>query len=450
MPPPPTAIRPVLVTNPTSAGTLAAVRAFGRAGIPVAVGGSEVIAAAQWSRFVSARWPGGVKSNERETKATLTAWAARAENHVLLAASDAMAWMLAHYKTELSSAFTVYIPDAPVIDKILDKQQLEQVCIAANIPTLPTWFPGDSLTANALSDSLPYPILIKPRRHVFRVKNDKGFVVESPAALRARFAAIARREHDRTIEAETHPQPMPLLQRFIPDAVENIISVSGFIDRTGARTALRASRKILQRSRPVGIGLAFEAIPVALELAETAITLCKHLGYFGIFEIEFIRFENRWCVIDFNPRFFHQMALDMQSGAPLPLLAYHDACHNIAALDHAIAQSAAPPPVAHYGFRDAFTVGLMQLARALVGRGLPSRGLPGRGLPGRERKKLSMNWPADVQIIDAAFDRKDPLPWLIHAMSEIRLGCLAIPRLIETAWQSRAARPPIQPQESRA
>jgi predicted ATP-grasp superfamily ATP-dependent carboligase len=434
MSPPPTANRPVLVTNPTSAGTLAAVRALGRAGIQVTVGGSDILAAAKWSRFAAKTWPGAVKSGERETKAVLTAWAARAEGHILLAASDAMAWMISHYKTELSKAFTIYIPDAPIIDTILDKQKLSLACTAAGIPTLPTWFPADAGTASALSESLPYPILIKPRRHVFRVKNDKGFVVETLADLRARFAAIARREHERTIEAETYAQPMPLLQRFVPGAVENIISVSGFIDRTFTRTALRASRKILQRSRPVGIGLAFESIPVAPALAETATALCKHLGYFGIFEIEFIQFENQWCVIDFNPRFFHQMALDMQSGAPLPLLAYHDACNNIAALDQAITQSAAQPAM-NFGFADAFTVGLMQLTRALLGR---------------ERKRLSMNWPADVQIIDAAFDRKDPLPWLIHAMSELRLGCLAIPRLIGMKWLHPAPHPPIQPQESRA
>jgi predicted ATP-grasp superfamily ATP-dependent carboligase len=434
MPPPPPTRRPVLVTNPASAGTLAAVRAFGRAGIPVTVGGSDFLAAASWSRFAANHWPGDVKSGERETKASLTAWAARAEGHVLLAASDPMAWMAAQYKAELSNAFTVYIPDAPVIDTILDKQKLALACADAGIPTLPTWFPTDALTVNALAESLPYPLLVKPRRHVFRVKNDKGFVVNAPADLRTRFAEIARREHARTIAAETAAQPMPLLQVFVPDAVENIISVSGFIDRGGARTALRASRKILQRSRPVGIGLAFESIPVAPPLAETAIALCKHLGYFGIFEIEFIHFNGEYCLIDFNPRFFHQMALDMQSGAALPLLAYHDACGDTAALDRAIAQAAQSQPSAVYGFRDAITVGLMQLARALLGRA-PA--------------KLAMKWPANVQIIDAAFDRKDPLPWLIHAISEIRLGILAVPRLIGMKRLRPAPAPP-QPQESRA
>jgi len=428
--------RPILVTDLASAGTLAAVRVFGRAGLQVTVGGSSWLAAARWSRFAAQHWHGATGASERVAQAVLGKWANRSQGHVLLAASDEMAWMFSHYKTELEKSFLVYVPDAQIIDSILDKQKLTEACVAAGIATIPTWFPRDLDAVNALSETLPYPILIKPRRHVFRVKHDKGFVVDDASALLAQFGWIAEREHERTIYSENHPRPMPLLQQFIPDAVENVVSVSGFIDRSGTRFMLRSSRKIMQRSRPVGIGLAFESINLDPALAQVVITLCTSVGYYGIFEVEFVYFNNQWCLIDFNPRFYHQMALDVKSGAPLPLLAYFDACDDFVRLDRAICSSTNAVPAVHYGFRDAATVCIVLLTRLLFSRS-------------RASQKLPSKWTKKMQIIDAAFDRKDPLPWLIHAMSEIRLGVLAVPRLIRITRQ-RNTHMPLRQKESQA
>ena len=58
-----------------------------------------------------------------------------------------------------------------------------------------------------------------------------------------------------------------------------------------------------------------------LQRCRTAVRrLCRELGYFGIFEVEFLWFDGRWAAIDFNPRLFNQIGMDIRRGMPLPLL----------------------------------------------------------------------------------------------------------------------------------
>jgi hypothetical protein len=48
-------------------------------------------------------------------------------------------------------------------------------------------------------------------------------------------------------------------------------------------------------------------------------------GYYGAFEVEFIRQGPRFLLLDFNPRFYGQMAFDIARGVPLPLFVYEAA-----------------------------------------------------------------------------------------------------------------------------
>ena len=91
---------------------------------------------------------------------------------------------------------------------------------------------------------------------------------------------------------------------------------------------MRAARKILQHPRGVGIGLCFEPTTVDPLLAEQTKRLCERIGYFGVFELEFIFAEGKAMLIDFNGRFYHQIALDIARGMELPALAYAAATGN--------------------------------------------------------------------------------------------------------------------------
>jgi D-aspartate ligase len=414
--------RPVLMTDLAAAGTLAAVRSLGGAGIPVTVVDFGLLKATRWSRFATEYWACPSVAGKVASFDALKRWADRSSGHVLFATSDETAWLYARYADEIKKTILVYTPSLETVETILDKERLWFACLSVNIPTLPTWFPRDEGEAKALAPDLPYPLLIKPRTHVFRDRRDKGSVVDSHQALQGAYAGFLHRERGKA-SFENSGQKPPLLQQFVVEAVENVISVSGFIDRSGTRSVIRASRKILQRSRPVGIGLAFEAIDVDPALAEAAIALCKRVGYFGVFEMEFVAFDGVWRLIDFNPRFFHQMGLDIQSGAPLPLFAYFDACGELACLDQAIA-TCAEMSRTELGFSDTFTVPLTVALRSLVDRATP-------------RDLAAWYWSKRGRLVDATFDWRDPLPALVHAMSELRLGFAALPRVAQESKNLR-------------
>jgi hypothetical protein len=148
------------------------------------------------------------------------------------------------------------------------------------------------------------------------------------------------------------------------------------------------------------------------------------LRYFGIFEAEFIRFNNNWALIDFNPRLFNQIAMDVRRGMPLPLLACLGAAGQTSELRDAVthAQTAEDLPAV---FCDSFTLRAILLAKTLSFRSSPEERTHWRDW----RRKHA------AHMVDFAFDRRDPMPGLIHALSETYLGMKSIRRFLrDTPW----------------
>jgi predicted ATP-grasp superfamily ATP-dependent carboligase len=389
--------------------------------------GKRGLNTARLSRFARSYWTIDDSRSEAGLLAGLRRLGEQAARHILLPASDDTAWLFAKHSDELGRWFTMYAPRLEVIEATLDKQRLREACSAAGVATLPSWFPENLASVTELASQLDFPVLIKPRLHVFRTRREKGMVVHSPQDLEGAFSTFVRRERGREGERDTTAQPLPLVQTFVQGAVENVLSITGFMDRSGTRSIVSATRKILQRSRPVGVGLAFEGIAPPEKVAEDALKLCRHLGVFGVFEIEFVWHDNAWRVIDFNPRFYQEMCLDVARGIPLPLLAYLDACGDLDGLDAALsaARAHAKPPLC---FSDMFTTTLMLALRAIVN-------------PSAARDSIVWHWRRRRDLVDATFDLQDPLPLLGHACCELRLGFEQLPRLFKEARLPSTAEP---------
>jgi len=418
---------PVLIGRPTAAGSLAAVRTLGRAGVPVFVCGERGLSAARLSRFAHSYWTFDSTTSEADFLAGLRFWAAQASGHVLLPASDETAWLFAKHAEELGRHYTVYAPHLDTVETILDKQRLWQACKAIGVATLPSWFPESLADVAVLASQVDFPVLIKPRQHLFRSRREKGTVVGSAKDLESAFEAFVRRERGGEKDPAGTKQPLPIIQTFVETAVENVLSLTGFIDRSGTRTIVNATRKILQRSRPAGVGLAFESIAVPEGLGEEALRLCRHIGAFGVFEIEFVWHDGAWRLIDFNPRFYQEMRLDIARGVPLPLLAYLDACGDLAGLDAVLAATRAEA-TSPLGFSDMFTTTLMMALRMCIN--FPA-----------SRAAIAWHWRHRGALVDATFDRRDPLPFFGHVLCELQLGFEQLPRLI---FEARLPRAPEQ------
>jgi D-aspartate ligase len=134
-----------------------------------------------------------------------------------------------------------------------------------------------------------------------------------------------------------------------------------------------------------------------------------------------LRLNGTWVAIDFNPRLYHQIGLDIRRGMPLPLLACLDAAGEDAALRVAVTKAQAEESKGIV-FRDRFTLRAILLALAVTAR------------ISRQDYAFWRAWTDRnaARAVDAASDPTDWIPGIIHALSEISLGLKAVPRLLRS------------------
>ncbi|MEJ0099024.1 MAG: carbamoyl-phosphate synthase [Pseudomonadota bacterium] len=315
----------VLLTESTYLGTLAAVRSYGRAGIPCAVAYDSHLGAAGWSRFASRRLKCPSYSSSGEMLRWLLAFGEANPGHVLYATSDDSAWLYSRHKDELKRYFRMFQPDLQAVYGLLNKQRLVEVARLEGLEFPKTWFPRSEADVRQIAASAQFPVLFKPVTQVLHGSHGKGVVVERAEDLAKWYAALAHQPHGEELVALDPDVTHPLVQEFQPEAKEGIYSISGFIDEDAVLLGARAAVKILQRPRRVGVGVCFEHAELQPELMAAIVRVCRRIGFYGVFEVEFIRNGDKYLMIDFNPRFYGQMAFDIARGLQLPLLAYYSA-----------------------------------------------------------------------------------------------------------------------------
>jgi len=304
----------------------------------------------------------------------------------------------------------------------LDKTRLAACANSAGITTLPIWDPSGVGELTTIAPSLPFPIVIKPRSHVGRFRNNKGIVAYTAEELvegYKQFVAAERRARGSDVALPTND--LPILQQFVDLKSDGVLSVSGFIDRTGEHFVCRQACKVFQRSWPLGVGVCFEARASDPRLSEAVRQLCRRLGYFGVFEVEFLRFNGAWALIDFNPRIYNQIGMDIWRGMPLPLLATLDAAGQAESLKAEIKKASVDDIDCKAVFQDRFTLLSILTALAVTGRMTLGEG------------KYWWQWLRQnaPQSTDAAIARTDPIPGFVHALSEMYLGLKASPRFLQ-------------------
>lgn len=326
---------PVLLTNADFYGTLAAVRCLGRRGIPTVVAAERLLEPARWSRYASRVVKAPGSESPEQFIDWLVAFGRREPGHVLYPTSDETAWLFALHRDELAPHLATWQPDVAVIESLLDKERLRALCADVGIATPATYTPHGATEDDAERElvrvlhagELPiaFPMLVKPRTQVLPRMHLKGMLVSDPGALIESYRAVrAATRHHPLLVSRIADVDQPMLQAYHHEAAQRIYSVAGFVDGDGEVAAL-AARKVLQRPRRLGIGLCFEALPLDRAIADAIGRLARRAGYHGVFEAELIESDGHHLLIDFNPRFYGQMAFEIDRGLPLPLIAYEAA-----------------------------------------------------------------------------------------------------------------------------
>jgi predicted ATP-grasp superfamily ATP-dependent carboligase len=314
---------PVLLTMAGYHGSLAALRCLGRAGISVTVAADRFGLPAAWSRWTRRRVRCPDVRDAEQFIDWLLEFGSREPGYVLYPTSDDLAYLFALHRDLLVPWFRLYQPPLATILGLLDKKSLIEAAERAGIETPRTYFAGDDAELEWIARNARFPLLIKPRTQVlFRTRN-KGVRVERQTDLtRAYHAYVRANSYLPLLLRERSDIARPMLQEYECGAETNTESVAGFVDESGELFVVRGARKMLQYPRRAGIGVCFEDAEVDPDGVRSIAALCRETGYFGVFESEFIRVNGRRLLIDFNPRYYNQMAFEIARGLPLPLLTY--------------------------------------------------------------------------------------------------------------------------------
>ncbi len=393
---------PALLTSPGYYGTLAAIRCLGRSGVEVTAADSNPRAAGLASRFV-ARKVQCPPSNESEA---FLAWLLRFgdenPNHLLYPTSDDTAWLFSAYRDELSKRFSMFQPPLDVIYTLLNKKLLLAAARGAGFDVPTTFCPSSREELLAITRNPSEPWLIKPQTQILFQSRVKGRLVGPGDDLVREYEAFMGINHYAPMLRARDPNVQwPIIQEYRPEAMEKIYSIAGFVDQRAGIFVARASRKIFQHPRRIGVGLCFDAAPVDAKLADRIRRLCGQIGYYGAFEVEFIPTpDGRYLLTDFNPRYYGQMGFEIARGLPIPLLVQSAGMGDLRQLRALVAEAS----------NSASSGAQMYCHRFLLDTTLAAQRFSGR--LSREDVARWQAWYTDddARCVDAVADRVDDKP----------------------------------------
>ncbi len=292
------------------------------------------------SRYVTRRLRCPALSEPSRLLGWLVELGQRDPGAVLYPTSDDLAWFQALHADALAPYFKLFAPPVKVLNELLDKASLNELCQRVGIDTPPAAAPRTDAELEEAARTLPMPVLIKQRTQLFSRARDKGVLVGTREDL-VRQAKAYRERSDRVtdLSSELPEATLSLLQTYFAEGMDNSIQVSGFIDETGELFVTRGVVKLLQRPRRMGLSLCLEDVEVPPELNERIRELCREAGYYGVFELEFLRVDGKHLLIDFNPRYYHYMGFCIARGMPVPLFTTLAAMGERTALRGAVEQA---------------------------------------------------------------------------------------------------------------
>lgn len=393
------------------AGTLAAVRCLGRAGVRVTVAADRPALPASWSRWTDKRVACPPASDPDRFVSWLVAFGEREPGHVLYPSSDDTAFIFALHAERLRSSYHLYQPPLHTLLQLLDKRELADLARSVGLDSPQTYAIDNEADLARVAREARFPVVIKPRTQLLLRTHNKGVRVERPEDLAHAYRAYMRiHSYDPLILAERPSVAWPMVQEYHASADTGTWSVAGFVDRTSGRLVVRAGRKVLQRPRRLGVGILFEPDDLVGDVREKLATLCRAAGYWGVFEAELIENKGRMLLIDFNPRYYNQMAFDIARGLPLPLLAYAAAIGDASLLGRLLDAAERHTEDHAFAWCHTFVFRMMLLAQRASGSAT------------RDEAETWRSWYASRRdgIVDAAFERGDITPGIMDVLLQLR------------------------------
>lgn len=404
--------RGALITLGDYYGSIAAARLLGKCEIPVYFGDHRLLVPGKFSKYVDHKITTPYISHIDEFTGFLLSFGKENSGLVLYPTSDDMVWIIASKKNELEKLYKLYSPAQESIYSLLNKERLFKLSKKIGISCPETLFP-ESLSDIAKENvNLGYPCLIKPRTQMCFESKQKGKLCTSFEDLKKSYEYFYTNYlYHKDIITYDEKVVWPMLQAYHEEAMEHTYSLAGFMAKNGKDFSMRASEKVLQRPRKLGIGICFEGRPVVKKIEEQIVRLCHETGYFGAFEAEFIQVKGEFLLIDFNPRYYSQMAFEIARDIPMSFLTYLGAHKKDEEIERLLSQSRT------YKKKEDLDIYSHEWLLYLL---LTTQWLGGHMSFSERRKWLQWKDKEKKKYVDAVYDALDFWPWFVDFCMHIK------------------------------
>jgi ATP-grasp domain len=142
------------------------------------------------------------------------------------------------------------------------------------------------------------PLVLKPASHFCSAERFPDAAAAAPRAAEIAAAGVT-----------------PLAQELVAG---ELMAFAAVADRDGKLVSVSQQRAEHVWPTEVGVTARGVTIPIDPVLRERVAALIERLGWFGLFQIQFLVVGDRACLIDFNGRWYGSMALAIKAGADHP------------------------------------------------------------------------------------------------------------------------------------
>jgi len=323
---------PAVVMPADRPASLGIARSLGRRGIPVYGIDADPHEIGMASKYLKpCPLPGADTSDAARLQFLVDLGKKLGEKAVLYPVSDDAVMLCSEHRDELKKYYLFVMPDHDTISALLAKDGLHRMAQTHNIPDPQMFQVNTRDELEALSGSIPFPVILKPvfspswlRPEIISLLRDDPLSGPPKVAL-----CRTRDELVETYEKLSVYDSRMIIQEVIPGEDESLVYLCFYLNRDSTPLALFAGEKL--RLLPVGFGSAtyVRSIHDPL-LEELSLKLLAETHYQGLGGIEFKKDarDGSYKLIEFNARFGMWDSCGARCGVDIPYIAYCDALGN--------------------------------------------------------------------------------------------------------------------------
>jgi predicted ATP-grasp superfamily ATP-dependent carboligase len=380
----------ILVLDGNQNQAVACVRSLSKKGHKVYVGNTSRWSKAGWSRFCSGQFAYPSPRDGNRLITFLADMVRSAPGTLVMPMSDATTLMISANRHVLLQAGAKFVmPAHEDVLRAADKSYTTRLAQSLGIAVPRSWVISTTAEAGEQGQSLPYPVVLKPRS-----SEEQGSTGATQSTGRPLYACNADEFKGAYLQMSQRSSSV-LVQEFIQGGGTGYFALMCNRQMRG-EFAHRRIRDV----HPTGSG---SAVRVSVEpdpkLREASLAILKALNWHGVAMVEFRqRPDGEFVFLEVNGRFWNSLPLACYAGADFPARVAEIAEHG----------DAAPMPAYKTGVRCRWLLGDFRHLLE-VWRGAPP-GYPGR-FPGRLSTLAKVLTPVPGTYHDN-FQLGDPLPEL--------------------------------------